>query len=175
MTAYDALTAGHLAAAGIPLLLVGDSLARRLGLHTTHVPLDIMVALTAAVRRGAPGVFVMADLPFLAAVTEEDALRAAARFVTEGGADAVKIEMDASRTGWIKTMADAGIATVPHLGCRPQHVKRAGGYRVAGKTAADRQLLAETAKNMEDAGAVMLLLEPPQKPPKRFVRTPRCR
>ena len=56
-------------------------------------------------------------------------------------------------------MADAGIATVPHLGCRPQHVKRAGGYHVAGKTAADRQQLAETAKNMEDAGAVMLLLE----------------
>ena len=93
----------------------------------------------------------MADLPFLAALTEEDALRAA-RFVTEGGADAVKIEMDASRTGWIKTMADAGIATVPHLGCRPQHVKRAGGYRVAGKTAADRQLLAETAKIWKTPG-----------------------
>jgi 3-methyl-2-oxobutanoate hydroxymethyltransferase len=101
----------------------------------------------------------MADLPFLAALTEEDALRAAARFVTEGGADAVKIEMDDSRTGWVKTLANAGIATVPHLGCRPQHVKRAGGYRVAGKTAEDRQQLAETAKNMEDAGAVMLLLE----------------
>ena len=87
LTAYDALTAGHLAAAGIPLLLVGDSLAQvALGYpDTTHVPLDIMVALTAAVRRGAPGVFVMADLPFLAALTEEDALRAAARFVTEGG------------------------------------------------------------------------------------------
>ena len=67
--------------------------------------------------------------------------------------------MDDSRTGWIKTMADAGIATVPHLGCRPQHVKRDGGYRVAGKTATDRQQLAASAKNMEDAGAVMLLLE----------------
>ena len=73
LTAYDALTAGHLAAAGIPLLLVGDSLAQvALGYpDTTHVPLDIMVALTAAVRRGAPGVFVMADLPFLAALTED--------------------------------------------------------------------------------------------------------
>ena len=82
LTAYDALTARHLAESGIPLLLVGDSLAQVAMGHpdTTHVPLDIMVALTAAVRRGAPDVFVMADLPFLAALTEEDALRAAARF-----------------------------------------------------------------------------------------------
>ena len=161
LTAYDALTAGHLAQAGIPLLLVGDSLAQvALGYpDTTHVPLDIMVALTAAVRRGAPNVFVMADLPFLAALTEEDALRAAARFVTEGGADAVKIEMDDSRTGWVQSLANAGIATVPHLGCRPQHVKKDGGYLVAGKTEVDRQQLASTAKNMEAAGAVMLLLE----------------
>lgn len=162
LTCYDATTARWLQQAGIPVLLVGDTAAEMiLGLPSTiHAPLDFLILITAAVKRGAPNCLVMADMPFMSYHTSDaDALRNAGRFMTEGLADAVKLEVDRSFTGLVSKMAHAGVPVVAHIGLRPQHVRREGGYRFAGRTAAEARELIDTGKAMEDAGASMLLLE----------------
>jgi len=162
LTCYDAVTAGWLDRAGIPMLLVGDTAAEMvLGLPgTIHAPLDFMVLITAAVRRGAPRAFVMADMPFMSYQASADAaMQNAGRFLTEGGADAVKLEVDRSFLPLIDRMSHAGIPVVAHLGCRPQHVKRTGGYTGAGRTAADAMEIVEAACACDRAGAAMILLE----------------
>jgi 3-methyl-2-oxobutanoate hydroxymethyltransferase len=143
LTCYDATTARWLERAGIPLLLVGDTAAETiLGLPgTIHAPLDFLLALTAAVKRGAPRTFVMGDMPFMS--YQADA--------AEG--------VDAGFAPLVARMAAAGIPVVAHLGCRPQQVKLRGGYLSAGRTTAEARELVEAAKVMEDAGAIMLLLE----------------
>jgi 3-methyl-2-oxobutanoate hydroxymethyltransferase len=162
LTCYDATTARWLERAGVPVLLVGDTAAEMiLGLPSTiHAPLDFMLQLTAAVKRGAPRTFVMGDMPFLSYQADEaEGLRNAGRFLTEGMADAVKIEVDASFLPLVERMARAGIPVVAHLGSRPQLVKRQGGYVAAARTADEARTLVETAIAMERAGATMLLIE----------------
>ncbi|MFM7809022.1 MAG: 3-methyl-2-oxobutanoate hydroxymethyltransferase, partial [Planctomycetota bacterium] len=108
LTCYDATTARWLDAAGVEVLLVGDTAAEViLGLPgTIHAPLDFMVALTAAVKRGAPGRVVMADMPFMSyQAGEDEALRNAARFLTEGMADCVKVEVDRAWVPLVTRMA----------------------------------------------------------------------
>jgi len=162
LTCYDATTARWLARAGMPMLLVGDTLAETILGHdqTIYASMDVMVALTAAVRRGAPDLLLMADMPFMSyQVSDEDALRNAARFMTEAGADLVKFEVDLRNLALVERAAAAGIPVVAHVGARPQQTKMIGGYRAAGRTAEEARMLVETAKAMEGAGAVMILIE----------------
>ncbi|MBT8484483.1 MAG: 3-methyl-2-oxobutanoate hydroxymethyltransferase, partial [Phycisphaerae bacterium] len=147
---------------GVPLLLVGDTAAEMLlGLPgTIHAPMDFLITLTAAVKRGAPQTFVMGDMPFMSYQADEaEGIRNAGRFLTEGTADAVKLEVDAKDAPLIERMARAGIPVVAHIGCRPQQVKRAGGYASAGRTAEEARAMIEASAVMESAGAAMLLIE----------------
>ncbi|NNF44020.1 MAG: 3-methyl-2-oxobutanoate hydroxymethyltransferase [Phycisphaerales bacterium] len=162
LTCYDATTARWLERAGVPMLLVGDTAAEMiLGLPgTIHAPLDFLITLTAAVKRGAPRTFVMGDMPFMSYQADEaEGIRNAGRFLTEGTADAVKLEVDAKDAPLIERMARAGIPVVAHIGCRPQQVKRAGGYASAGRTAEEARAMIEASAVMESAGAAMLLIE----------------
>jgi 3-methyl-2-oxobutanoate hydroxymethyltransferase len=162
LTCYDATTARWLEAAGIPVLLVGDTAAEViLGLPgTIHAPLDFLLQLTAAVKRGAPNTLVMGDMPFMSYQADEgEALRNAGRFLTEGNADVVKLEADRSFAPLVEKMARAGIPVVGHVGARPQLSKQQGGYRSAGRTAKEARALLEDARALEQAGSAALLIE----------------
>ena len=162
LTCYDATTARWLERAGVPVLLVGDTAAEMILGHsgTIHAPLDFLITITAAVRRGAPHTFIMGDMPFMSYQADDaEALRNAGRFLTEGMADAVKLEVDRSYTGLIEKMARAGIPAVAHIGSRPQLSKRRGGYSSVGRTAAGARQLVADAVALEAAGATMLLIE----------------
>jgi 3-methyl-2-oxobutanoate hydroxymethyltransferase len=162
LTCYDATTARWLERAGVPVLLIGDTAAEMiLGYPSTiHAPLDFLLTLTAAVKRGAPRTFIMGDMPFMSyQVDDGEGLRNAARFLTEGMADSVKVEVDRSFVPLVEKMARAGIPVVAHVGARPQQSKRQGGYGSVGRTAADARSLVADAVAMEEAGACMLLIE----------------
>ncbi len=167
LTCYDATSARWLQRAGVHVLLVGDTAAEViLGLPSTiHMPMEIAVALTAAVKRGAPNTLVMADMPFMSYQADDaDAIRNAGRFMTEGLADIVKIEADKSFAPLIAKMSRAGIPICGHVGSRPQRAGISGGYRAAGRTQADAAAVIADAMALEDAGCVMLLVEavPPE-------------
>ncbi len=162
LTCYDATTARWLERAGLPMLLVGDTLAETvLGYdQTIYATMDAMVLLTAAVRRGAPSAMLMADMPFMSYQAEDaEALRNAARFMSEAGADLVKLEVDRSFAPLVEKMARAGVPVVAHIGSRPQQTKIAGGYRSVGRTREEAMRLVADARALEAAGAVMLLIE----------------
>ncbi len=162
LTCYDATTARWLERAGVPVLLVGDTAAEViLGYpNTLHAPLDFLVTLTAAVKRGAPRCLVMADMPFMSyQASDEQGIINAGRFMTEGMADVVKLEVDASFAPVVAKMARAGIPVVAHIGSRPQHAKQVGGYVAAGKTADEALKIVADADAMLAAGATMLLVE----------------
>ena len=167
LTCYDATTARWLERAGVHLLLVGDTAAEMvLGFDSTiHMPLDVLIALTAAVRRGAPTRFVMGDMPFMSyQASEDEALRNAARFLTEGLADAVKVEADESFAPLVRRMTRAGIPVCGHVGSRPQLAALSGGYKAAGRTQEELERIVRDAVALEDAGATCLLVEavPPE-------------
>ncbi len=162
LTCYDATTARWLDTAGVHVLLVGDTAAEViLGLPSTvHMPLDVSLALTAGVRRGAAHAMVMGDMPFMSyQASDDDALRNGARYLTDGLADVVKIEADASFAPLVARMTRAGIPVCGHVGSRPQTSKLTGGYAGAGRTPAEADRVVSDAKALEDAGAVMLLVE----------------
>ena len=162
LTCYDATTARLMAGAGLPTMLVGDTAAEMiLGYKSTiHAPLDFLIMLTAAVKRGAPDVYVMGDMPFLSyQVDEASAIQNSGRFLTEGMADAVKLEVDGKWTPRVEAICNAGIAVVAHLGSRPHQAKQTGGYTTAGRSADAAKIIVEDAVAMEQAGASMLLLE----------------
>lgn len=162
LTAYDATTARWLERAGVPVLLVGDSAAQViLGQPSTvHAPLDFLVTLTGAVRRGAPDAFVIGDMPFLSYhASEDDAVVNAGRFLVEGGADAVKLEADARFSSVFSRLARAGIPAIAHVGCLPQQAQLHGGYTVAGRTADSARQVVDDAVALVEAGAVMVLVE----------------
>ncbi len=156
LTCYDATMAALEQAAGVEMILVGDSLAGPvLGLRDTlGVGLDISIALTAAVRRGAPLAYLVADMPFLTYTNPRQAVANGGRYVVEAQADCVKT---------IRAMATAGIPVMAHLGFTPQRVAQIG-VKVAGKSAAAAIDIIETAEMMVEAGSSALLLEavPPE-------------
>jgi 3-methyl-2-oxobutanoate hydroxymethyltransferase len=123
------------------------------------------------VRRGAPDVFLMGDMPFGSYQCGDDAAMAnAARFLKEGLADCVKLEVDASFVPLIKRMSAAGVPAVAHIGSRPQQVRSQGRYRATFRDEADVKALVTLAEQMVDAGAVMLLIEAvPQEVSQRVV------
>jgi 3-methyl-2-oxobutanoate hydroxymethyltransferase len=162
LTCYDATTARWLERAGVPVLLVGDTAAEMiLGLPgTIHAPLEFLLQITAAVKRGAPNTLVMGDMPFMSYQADDaDGIRNAGRFMTDGRADCVKLEVDRSFAPLVEKMARAGVPVVAHIGCRPQQAKLRGGYRSFGRTAEEAARMISDAVAMEQAGAVMLLIE----------------
>lgn len=167
LTCYDATTARWLEAGGVHILLVGDTAAEIvLGYNSTiHMPLDIAIALTAGVKRGAPRTMVMGDMPFMSYQGSPDqAMVNAARFLTEGNADIIKIEADRTLAPLIERMTRAGVPICAHVGAKPQQVGLTGGYSSAGRTPADADAVVADAIELERAGAVMLLVEavPPE-------------
>lgn len=167
LTCYDATTARWLERAGVHLLLVGDTAAEVvLGFDSTiHMNLDVLLALTAAVKRGAPNTMVMGDMPFMTYQADEaEAIRNAGRFLTEGLADIVKLEADESFAPLVRKMTRAGVPVCGHVGSRPQTSRLTGGYAAAGRTPAEAEQIIRDARALEDAGATMLLIEatPPE-------------
>ena len=162
LTCYDATTARWLEGAGVHVLLVGDTAAEVVLGHpsTVHMPLDFAITLTAGVKRGAPNTVVMGDMPFMSYQADDaEAIRNAGRFITEGLADVVKLEADASFAPLVAKMARAGIPGCGHVGSRPQSVGLTGGYASAGRTADAAERVIEDVVALEEAGAVMLLVE----------------
>lgn len=162
LTCYDATTARWLERAGVPILLVGDTAAEVvLGFkRTIDMPLDVSIALTAGVKRGAPATLVMGDMPFMSyQASKAGAVRNAGRYLTEGLADCVKIEADASLAPLVARMTRAGIPVCGHVGSKPQHVALTGGYGAAGRTADEAARIIEDAIALERAGSVLLLVE----------------
>ncbi len=162
LTAYDYPTARLLDEAGIPALLVGDTLGMVMLGHETTLPvtLDIMIHHTKAVIRGARQALVVADLPFLTyQVSADEAVRNAGRLLQEGGAHAVKIEGGAPVVETVARLVGVGIPVMAHLGLTPQSVHQLGGYRVQGKTPVAIQRLLDDARALESAGAFAVVLE----------------
>lgn len=167
LTAYDATTARWLERAGVPVLLVGDSGAEViLGFdRTIDMPLDFSIILTAAVKRGAPNALVMADMPFMSyQASADDAMVNAGRFMVEGKADCVKLEVDETFAPLVDRMTRAGIPVCAHVGARPSTAALAGGYGSAGRVATEAEQIVADAVALEQAGAVLLLIEavPPE-------------
>ncbi len=162
VTAYDYPGALAADAAGIDLILVGDSLAMVvLGYESTvPVTMDEMISHAAAVRRGTKASFVVGDMPFLSYQTgASEAIRNAGRFLKEAGSDAVKLEGGAEMADTVKAIVDAGIPVMGHIGLTPQSVSKLGGYRVQGKTARAALKLIDDSVALEQAGAFSLVLE----------------
>ena len=167
LTCYDATTARWLARGGVHVLLVGDTAAEVvLGLaRTIDMPLEVLLALTAGVKRGAPNCVVMGDMPFMSYQSDDStAIRNAGRFLTEGLADIVKIEADAKLAERIAKIVHAGIPVCGHVGSRPQYVALTGGYVAAGRTVESAKQVVEDAIALEQHGCAMLLVEavPPE-------------
>jgi 3-methyl-2-oxobutanoate hydroxymethyltransferase len=162
LTAYDYAMARLLDAAGIPVLLVGDSLGNVvLGYDTTlPVTLEDIVRHTQAVVRGSQQAMVVADMPFLSfQISPEEAIRNAGRLLKEGGAQAVKLEGGRTVAPTVKRLVDAGIPVMGHLGLTPQSVHQMGGYKIQGKTVQTAAVLIEDAAILEQAGVFSIVLE----------------
>ena len=162
LTAGDFAMARLLDAAGIPLILAGDSLGMSmLGFaNTLPVTMAHMLHHTAAVARGAQNALVVADMPFMSyQASEEEALRNAGRFLKEAGADAVKIEGGAFRAPLVRRLVENGIPVLGHIGLTPQTLNEVGGYRVQGRTAPQADALVADAKALEAAGVFAMVIE----------------
>lgn len=163
VTAYDAPGARFAEDAGVDVILVGDTAAMVvLGHEGTTVPvtMDEMLFLTRAVARGARRPVVIGDMPFGSyQVSDEDALRNAIRFVKEAGADAVKLEGAGPSLSRVRTIVEAGIPVMGHVGLTPQSATMLGGFKTQGKTADAAQLLVEAAVALEEAGCFSVVLE----------------
>ena len=162
LTAYDFTMARILDAAGVDVLLVGDSLGNViLGFDTTlPVTLDAMVHHSAAVSRGAERALVVADMPFLTfQVNVEETVRNAGRLMQEGGAAAVKLEGCRAVIDAIRRLVEIGIPVMGHLGLLPQSVHQLGGFRQQATREEDAARLVEDALALETAGAFSIVLE----------------
>jgi 3-methyl-2-oxobutanoate hydroxymethyltransferase len=166
LTAYDFTTARLLADAGVKLLLVGDSAANViLGYDSTlPVPLEFMIEITAAVKRGAPGALVFADMPFGSFARTQEGVKNVVQMIKRSHCDCVKLEVTRGHIGLVQALADNGVAVFAHLGLTPQSVGLLGGYKAQGKTAHEAMLIADLAHDMVNAGASGILLEavPPE-------------
>ncbi len=162
LTCYDYSTARIMDEAEIETILVGDTYGEVCLGHSTTLPVTVehLVTITAAVRRGAPHVFLVGDMPYLSyQVCAEDAIRNAGRFMADAGCDCVKVEVDRRLAGTVSALSRATIPVMAHLGLRPQSVHQLGGYKAQGMTAEAAESLVQDARMMEESGAVALLLE----------------
>ncbi len=162
LTAYDVITARLVDQAGIPIILVGDSLGMVvLGYENTiPVTLDDIIHHTRAVVRGSSQAMVVADLPFMTYhKSAEQALDSAARCMQQGGAQAVKLEGGQVMAPTIRRLTDSGIAVMAHIGLTPQSVNQLGGFKVQGKTKQQALQLMGDALAVQEAGAFSVVLE----------------
>jgi 3-methyl-2-oxobutanoate hydroxymethyltransferase len=162
LAAYDATTARWLERGGVHVLLAGDSASQVvLGFdRTIDVPIDFLVTITAALKRGAPRTLVMADMPFMSYHgSVESAMENAGRFMRDGLADVVKLEVDATFAPLVDRMTRAGIPVCAHIGFRPQTTAVLGGPTAQGRTRDAMEALVDDAAALEAAGAVLLLVE----------------
>jgi len=162
LTAYDYSTAKLIDEAGIPLILVGDSLGMVvLGYDSTiPVTMDEMIHHTRAVVRGTEQALVVGDMPFMTyQISAEDAMRNAARFLQEAGCQAVKLEGGVSMAETVKRIITAGIPVMGHIGLTPQSVNQFGGYKVMGKTPEAAIDLVKDAVALDKAGVFAIVLE----------------
>lgn len=162
LTAYDAQMASFIDAAGVDIILVGDSLGMTvLGYETTvPVTLDEMLHHCSAVVRGNKSSLVVGDMPFMTyQVNEEEALRNAARFIKESRVDAVKLEGGVVMANTISRLTSAGIPVMGHIGLLPQAVLAEGGYRKYGKQPEEAERLRQDALAVQKAGAFALVIE----------------
>jgi 3-methyl-2-oxobutanoate hydroxymethyltransferase len=161
LTAYDYPTAKILDEAGIPMLLVGDSLGRAmLGYENElSVTMEDMLHHSAAVTRGARHAVVVGDMPFLSYATPEDALRNAGRFIHDARVQAVKVEGGVRSARVTETLVKAGIPVMGHIGLTPQSANAIGKFKVQGKTRDQARALLHDALAVQEAGAFSVVLE----------------
>ena len=162
ITAYDYTAAQIVERAGIPLILVGDSLGQvMLGYDSTvPVSMDDMIHHVKAVVRGTARAHVVGDMPFLSYHADiPDAIRNAGRLLKEGGAQSVKLEGGQDMAETVRRIALSGIPVMGHIGLTPQSVNQLGGYRVQGRSLKDAARLMEDARALQEAGAYSIVLE----------------
>ena len=162
MTAYDYTSARIVDDAGIPIILVGDTLGQVvLGYDSTlPVTMDEMIHHTKAVARGAGRALIVGDMPFMSYQTgPTDALRNAGRFLQQGGAQTVQLEGGVNMAPTVERIVSSGIPVMGHIGLTPQSVNQLGGYKVQGKSLKSAVRLMEDARALEEAGAFALVLE----------------
>lgn len=162
MTAYDYPTAGLVDQAGIDTILVGDSLGMvMLGYESTvPVTMEEMLHHCKAVCRGAKSSFIIGDMPFMSyQVSIEKAVENAGRFIKEASCDSVKLEGGSEMAPVVKAVVDAGIPVCAHIGLTPQTATKLSGFKVQGKDAESARELVQSAKDLEDAGAFMIVME----------------
>lgn len=162
LTAYDYTMAKILDSAGIPILLVGDSLGMVSAGYESTLPvtIDEMIYHTRSVARARKNALIVTDMPFLSyQISIEDAKRNAGKLVKEGGAEAVKLEGGENIAGTIKAIIDMGVPVMGHIGLMPQSVHKMGGYKVQGKTKKEQKQILKDAKAVEKAGAFSIILE----------------
>ena len=162
ITAYDYTSARAVEEAGVPVVLVGDSLGQvMLGYDSTvPVTMDEMLHHVKAVVRGIRRAHVVADMPFLSyQAGQDDAIRNAGRFLKEGGAQSVKVEGGRQIAGTVQRMVETGIPVMAHIGLTPQFINQLGGYKVQGKSSKEAIKLMEDARALEEAGAYSIVLE----------------
>jgi len=163
LTAYDYPTATFEEAAGIDMILVGDSMGNCVYGYqsgTLPVTMDMCIVHCQAIRRGAPNTHIMGDMPFGSYQTSpDDAVRNAVRFLKEAEVDSVKLEGGQRVAPVIKAIVDAGILLCGHIGLTPQSTGQFGGYKAQGRTAEAALEVIKDARAVRDAGAAMILLE----------------
>jgi 3-methyl-2-oxobutanoate hydroxymethyltransferase len=167
LTSYDFPTAQFAQAAGMDMILVGDSLGMCVYGYKGTVPvtMDQCIVHCEAVRRGAPDVVVVGDMPFLSyQASDEQAVMEAGRFLKEADVDAIKLEGGVRITSRISAITDAGINVIGHIGLTPQSSGQLGGHKAQGRTSEAAKLVVEDALAVQEAGAKMLLVEavPPE-------------
>ena len=172
LTAYDYVTARMVDEAGVPLILVGDSLGMVMLGYESTIPVTIedMIHHTKAAVRGAKKALIVGDMPFMTYHTSlSDALYNATRFIQEGGAQAVKVEGGRVVAETVRRLADCGIPVMGHLGLTPQSIHQLGGFKVQGKGAPEARQLIDDACVLQEAGAFAVVLECTPAPLSRLI------
>ena len=161
LTCYDASFAVLVDQADTDVVLVGDSLGMVIQGHDTTVPvtMDDVVYHCRAVARGLQRAFLMADLPFMSYPSKEVALANSVRLMQEGGAKMLKLESGAGQVQIVEFLTNHDIAVCAHLGLKPQSVHKTGGFRVQGRDLSAAEYMLRSAKDLESAGADVVLLE----------------
>jgi 3-methyl-2-oxobutanoate hydroxymethyltransferase len=161
LTAYDASFARQVEAAGVDLVLVGDTLGMVVQGRASTVPvtMDDMIYHTRMVARGLGGALLVADMPFLSYVDVPAALRNAGRLMQEGGARMVKLEGTGAQSEVVAALAANGIPVCAHLGLRPQAVEKIGGFKLQGREPGEAERILAGARELEASGADIILLE----------------
>ncbi|MBA1147003.1 3-methyl-2-oxobutanoate hydroxymethyltransferase [Ectothiorhodospiraceae bacterium WFHF3C12] len=161
LTAYDYTFSAVADAAGVDVVLIGDSLGMVMQGRDTTIPVtvDDIVYHTRCVTAGRRRALVMADMPFMSYTNADEAMRNAGRLMKEGGAHMVKLEGAGDQASLVRALSSAGVPVCAHLGLQPQLVHKIGGYRVQGKDTAGASQMLQDAQKLQEAGADMLLVE----------------